>query len=289
MKPHLEKNKPVAIILADKPLSSNLETIFGKQDMSSLMIAGNTIIEHVLMELQDLKIQECIVLARQNADQVQTLIGDTRRWGINITVMNYSLTKDQVLREYKSLSSPNGLLIVEVDRLRSRCIERFLSQSEVSDYSLLEARTAEQRLGITLLKANDSDFIINAMPIELNDVTINFLHTTKDFHQANFDIVVNNFPGLEPSVQINSTIGQRQHWASHVRSQPKHYNGDIMIDRHCMVGKGVSLKSVILNHDVYVEKHARLENTVVMPNAIISAQLPIKNAIINEDMVYSIS
>jgi len=116
-----------------------------------------------------------IVLARQNADQVQTLIGDTRRWGINITVMNYSLTKDQVLREYKSLSSPNGLLIVEVDRLRSRCIERFLSQSEVSDYSLLEARTAEQRLGITLLKANDSDFIINAMPIELNDVTINFL------------------------------------------------------------------------------------------------------------------
>jgi len=150
------------------------------------------------------------VLARQNADQVQTLIGDTRRWGINITVMNYSLTKDQVLREYKSLSSPNGLLIVEVDRLRSRCIERFLSQAEVSDYSLLEARTAD-------------------------------------------------------------------------------YNGDIMIDRHCMVGKGVSLKSVILNHDVYVEKHARLENTVVMPNAIISAQLPIKNAIINEDMVYSIS
>jgi len=112
------------------------------------------------------------VLARQNADQVQTLIGDTRRWGINITVMNYSLTKDQVLREYKSLSSPNGLLIVEVDRLRSRCIERFLSQAEVSDYSLLEARTAEQRLGITLLKANDSDFIINAMPIELNDVTM---------------------------------------------------------------------------------------------------------------------
>jgi len=56
MKPHLEKNKPVAIILADKPLSSNLETIFGKQDISSLMIAGNTIIEHVLMELQDLKI-----------------------------------------------------------------------------------------------------------------------------------------------------------------------------------------------------------------------------------------
>jgi len=40
MKPHLEKNKPVAIILADKPLSSNLETIFGKQDISSLMIAG---------------------------------------------------------------------------------------------------------------------------------------------------------------------------------------------------------------------------------------------------------
>jgi len=288
MKPYSKIAQPVAIVLADKPLTNDLETIFGRQELSSLMIAGNTVIEHVLMELQDLKVQECIVLARENASQIQTLIGDTRRWGINITVMNYSLTKDQVLREYKSLSSPNGLLIVEVDRLRSRCIKLFLDQATLSDYSLLEAQSAKHPLGITLLKANDSDFIINAIPIGLNDVVVNPLRTTRDFHQANFDVVASNFPGLEPSVHINSTIGQRQHWASHVHTQPNHYSADMMIERHCMVGKDVSLKSVILNHDVYVEKNAHIENTIVMPHAIISAQRPIKNAIINEDMIYQL-
>jgi len=288
MKPISESTMPVAILLADEPLTSDLETIFGKQDLSSLMVAGNTVLEHVLMELQDLKIQECIVLAQRNANQVQTLIGDTRRWGINITVMNYSLTKDQVLREYKSLSSPNGLLIIEVDRLRNRCIKPFLEKAKLSDYSLLEARSAGQPLGITLLKANDSDFIINAMPVNLSDVIVNRLRTAQDFHQANFDVVANNLPGLEPSVQINSTIGQRQHWASYVHTQPANYSADLMIDRHCMVGKGVSLKSVILNHDVYVEKNASLENTIVMPNGIISGQRPIRNAIINEDIAYQI-
>ena len=288
MKHQSENEPPVTIILADQPLTNDLETIFGKQDLSSLMIAGNTIIEHVLMELQDLKIRECIVLARKNANQIQTLIGDTRRWGLNISVMNYSLSKDDVLREYKSLSSPSGLLIVEIDRLRSRCIQRFLDQAEISTYCLLEAQANGQSLGITLLKSNDSDFIINAMPIKLNDVAINPLQTSKDFHQANFDVVTNHFYGLEPSVRINTTLGQRQHWASHVHSKAQQSQKDTMIARHCMVGKGALLKSVILNHDVYVEKNAQLENTIVMPNAIISARLPIKNAIINEDMVYAI-
>lgn len=288
MTSHSNNTQPAAIILADKPLSTNLSAIFGQQDLSSLMVAGNTIIEHVLMELQDLKIQECIVLARQNANQIQTLIGDTRRWGINITVMNYSLSKEQVLREYKSLSAPNGLLIVEVDRLRSRCLESFLKQAKRSDYSLLEAKCGGQSLGVTLLKANDSDFIINSMPIEIENVVVNTLVTIRDFHKANFDVVVNLFPGLEPSVQINSTFEQRQHWASRVDAQLKPYNKDVMIDRRCRVGKGASLKSVILNHDVYVERNAQLENTIVMPNAIISASRPVKNAVINGDRIFQV-
>ncbi len=286
MQTHNKNNQPVAIILADKPLSSDLNTIFGQQDLSSLMIAGNTVIEHLLMELQDLKIQECIVLARHNASQIQTLIGDTRRWGINITVMNYTLSKEQVLREYKSLSAPNGLLIIEVDRLRSRCLANFLDQAERSDYSLLEAKSAGQTLGVTLLKDNDADFIINAMPIELDDIVVNGLSTVSDFHRANFDVVVSLFPGLEPSVQMNSTSGQRQHWASQVHTPAVPYKSDVMIDRHCRVGKDVSLQSVILNHDVYVEKNAHLENSIVMPNAIISANHPIKNAIIEGDTLY---
>jgi hypothetical protein len=288
MKLDLKSTEPVAIILADTSLSSDLNTIFGQQDLSSLIIAGNTILEHLLMELQDLKIQDCIVLAGRNSAEVKALIGDTRRWGINITVINYSLKKDQVLRDYKSLSAPNGLLIIEMDCLRSRCIERFVKQARLSQYCLLEAWCAGQMLGITLLKANNSDFIINAMPLDLDGTVVNRLDSIRSFHQANFDVVLNLFPGLEPSVQLNNTIGQRQHWASQVDAQPESYKRDVMIDRRCRVGKGVHLDSVILNHNVYVQKNAHLENIIVMPNAVISANRPIKNAIVHGDRVHQI-
>ena len=286
MKDHA--SKPAVIVLADAPLSSDLESIFGRQDLSSLVIAGYSVMEHILMELQDLQIQDCIVLSRRSASDVQALIGDTRRWGMNISAMNYSLSKEQVLREYKSLSQPNGLLIIEADRLRSRCISEFLNKSADSIYSLVEAKLMNKSLGITLLKANESDFIINAMPIELADIVSSPLNTSRDFHSANFDVVVNNFPGLEPSVRFNSTIGQRQHWASKVQTREVTKNSNSMIAKHCMVGKGASLDSVILNHDVYVESNARLSNTVVMPDSIISAEQPIANAIINGDVVYHV-
>jgi len=280
--------KPAAIILADAPLGPDLQTIFGRQDLSSLIIAGNPLIEHVLMELQDLKIQECIILARENANQIQHLIGDTRRWGMNISVMNYALSKEQVLREYKSLSRPNGLLIVEVDRLRSRCIKAFLEQAITSEYALLEACSAGRKLGITLLKANDADFIINAMPIRLNGISINTLANTYEFHQANFDVVTGAYPGIEPSVQINSTTGQRQHWTSQVNHHPTPFKRDLMISRRCKVAKNVSLKTVILNHDVYIQRNAALENTIVMPNAVISSNTPIRNAVVCNDTIYQI-
>jgi len=288
MKNSADKLKPVAIILADEPLAPDLQTIFGRQDLSSLMIAGNSLIEHVLMELQDLKIQECIVLARENASQIQHLIGDGRRWGMNIAVMNYVLSKEQVLREYKSLSQPSGLLIVEVDRLRSRCLELFLEQATLSEYSLLEACSAGQKLGITLLKANDADFIINAMPVHLKGVSINTLGNTYEFHRANFDVVTGAYQGIEPSIQINSTIGQRQHWTSQVNGHPTPFNRDLMISQRCKVAKNVSLKTVILNHDVYVQRDAELENTIVMPHAVISSNIPIKNAVVCNDVVYQI-
>lgn len=288
MKSYSENIKPVAIILADQPLGTELQTIFGNQDLSSLVVAGTSIVEHVLMELRDMKIQECIVLARENAVQIQSQIGDIRRWGMNITVMKHSLSKDEVLRKYKSLCQPNGLLVVEVDRLRSHCVKAFLNQANHSEYSLLEARSKGQAIGVTLLKATTSDFIINAMPIELDNIMISQLRSTHEYHQANFDVVVGNFQGLEPSVQINSTVGQRQHWAAKVHARSTAYEGSVMIDHHCRVSKDVSLKSVILNHDVYVERNVSLENTIVMPNAIISAGKPIKNAIVHEDMIYQI-
>lgn len=283
-----DNKMPTALILADQLLDSGLKKIFSEVEKSSLMIAGYSVIDHLLMELRDLNFQQCIVIAKGSAKKLQANLENTKRWGMTITVMEYSLSKEQVLREYKSLSEPNGLLVLEMNKLRSHCVKDFLDQAASSEYSLLEAVSSGVKSGMTLLKHSESDLIINAMPIELEGLVFNPLSTSRDFHQANFDVVSGLYKGLEPSVQHNSKLGRRQHWASHVHKHSRLVEDELMIDRHCQVGKEASLDSVILNHDVFIERNAQLENTVVMPNSVVSNQQQIKNAIVNDGVVFQI-
>lgn len=283
-----KKSLPTAIILAHQSLQGDLKTIFGDNETSTLVVAGYTILDHLLMELRDLGFEQCIILAKQSAKNLQVRFGNTQRWGMTITVMDFVLTKDEVLREYKSLSEPNGMMVFEMDRLRSHCVKTFLEKSEESDFSLLEGVVDSQRVGVTLLKQTKADFIINSQPIELDEVTINRVNGCRDFHRVNFDVVAGNYDGLEPSVQYNTQHGLRQHWASHVHKKSMLSLNDNMIERRCMVGSRARLDSVILNHDVFVESNAELTNSVVMPNSIISNDLLIKDSIVNDGKVFQV-
>ncbi len=283
-----DKSLPTAIVLADQLVSGELHEIFGGIESASLVLAGKTLIEHILLELQELNFDQCIVLAGENAGSVQTLVGSDGRWGMTVTVMNYSRTVEQVLREFKSLSDENGLLVLEANLLRSTCVNEFLSRAFDSEYTLLEAQDAKGLAGITLLKPTKADFVTNAMPISIDSMRVNSLSSAKDFHQANFDIIAGVYQGLEPAVVINTQVGRRQHWTSHVSKGVRCDWQNVMIDKHCQVGKRASLQSVILNHDVYVEDKAQIQKTIVMPNSIISAKYPIVNAIIHRDAVFQL-
>lgn len=282
------KNLPIAVILADHELQGDLTKVFGEKETSSLMIAGFTVLDHLLMELRDLGFEQCIILAKQSAKNLQARFGRSQRWGMTITVMDFVLSKDQVLREYKSLSEPNGLLVFEMDKLRSHCVNSFLEKAIESEYSLLEGIVGDQRVGMTLLKNTKADFIINIKQLELEGATMSRIVNCQDFHRANFDIMAGVYQGLEPSVQHNSQSGLRQHWASHVHKKSNILTKDNMIERRCQVGSRASLDSVILNHDVYIESQAQLSNSVVMPNSIISNQMPINDAIVNQGRVFQI-
>lgn len=280
--------RPTAIILVNELVTPQLQRIFGEAETSSLMIAGHSLIEHTLIELRDLNFEQVIILARHDAKRIQTLIGNTQRWSMTINVMQYRLDKKQVLQDYQPLGEPNGLLIIELDRLRSHCIGDFLTKSEESDYLLLEATSASEPLGITLQKHSSTNFIINAMGIELGDLKSTTLKTTYDFHKANFDVVSGHYLGLEPSVNLHTQTGHRQHWSSYLHKQSCIDSRTSMIERDCHIGRHTNLDSVILNHDVYIEQDSSLKNTIVMPNAVIAKNNNVQNAIINNGSVYTV-
>lgn len=281
--------RPVAIVLADELVGQELNEIFGKIELASLMIAGRSVIEHVLSELQDLNFDQCIVLAGNNAASIQEMVGNDGRWGMTLTVMNYARSTEQILHEFKSLSEENGLLVVEASTIRGHCLKEFLTRANQSEYSLLEARDQVGRVGISLLKPTPASFVINPMPITIESLSVNSLDSAQDFHRANFDLVSGVFRGLEPGVVVNNQHGRRQHWSSHVS---RGVSGDwpkVMIDRRCQVGRKAFLNAVILNPDVYVEGRASLDNTIVMPNSVISSAHKISNSIVNRGTVFQLN
>ena len=280
--------RPTAIILINQLVESELQTTFGQTETSSLLIAGQSLLTHTLIELRDLDFQQVIILTKHNAQRIQKLLGNTQRWPMSINVMQYHLDKNQLLSDYKSLGDPNGLLIIEMNRFRAHCIKDFLDKSAESEYLLVDAFSENENIGITLLKATDSNFIINAMPIEIDTIKTSKLSTLHDYHQANFDVISGKYIGLEPSVNKNQKNGCRQHWSSFIHKESFINSHTSMIDRDCHIGKQTGLHSTILNHNVFIEKNTSLENTIVMPNTIIAKNHNLKNAIINNGTVYTV-
>lgn len=279
-------NQPVAIILAGQPLENDLREIFGKRETASLMIAGTLLIEHVLRELQDLNFSQCIILARENAHEIYTLVSASKHLAMKVEVMNYALSKDELLREFKPLSQPNGLLLVEANKLRSQSVEQFLDKCKHTNYLLYDATFKGQELGLTYLKPSNADFIINAKHIELTRVTVNSLQGTRDFHKANMDLVLGKYAGLESGVSCHLVGTQLRHWSAEVDPRSNIADVGVMIDRKCRIERNVRLNSVVLNRGVYVEQNTRLQNTIVMPNAVIPANQTICNAIVQGEVIY---
>ena len=281
-------NRPTAIILASQSLETDLKTIFGKRETASLMIAGCTLIEHILRELQDLNFSQCIVLAGDNAQDIYSLATTSKHWGMNIEVMSSSLSKDEILREYKAMSEPNGLLLIEANRLRSHSVKRFLEICDGTDYLLYDAASSNEKLGITYLKPCTASFIINAKQIEMKHIKVCQLKSPKDFHRTNLDLIKGHYKGLESSVSSHALGNRLHHWSAKLHKQAYIGKQGVMIDRRCRVERQVNLNSVVLNHDVYVDRNTLLDNTIVMPDTLVPANQNISNAIIHREHVYHV-
>ncbi len=283
-----EHLRPTAIILADGLVSQELEEIFGPVEAASLVIAGRSVIEHVLLELQELHFKQCIVLAGNNATEILNMVGNDGRWGMPVNVMAFSCSTEQILRDFKPLSEPNGLLVVEADSLRSFCVKEFLEKAESSECQLLEVHDGVGFAGITLLKPSEADIVLAPTPITIESIMVNALESAREFHQANFDLIAGMFGGLEPSVVFNRKCGRRQHWSS--RDAPTALGdwSDVMIEKHCRVGRQVLLKSVILNHGVQIEDQVQLDNTVVMPNSVVSEKRFLSDSIVHQGAVFQL-
>lgn len=283
------KAMPAAIVLADQRLKEGLREVFGDTETASLSVAGHTVVEHLLMELQEIGVKDCIVLASGNATSIYQSVKAVSKWGMAIEVYDFAITAEQALNEFKSLSEASGMLVISADRLRGRCVESFIEKSNASDHSVHEAFSQTESLNMFYQKPTTSSLAIIPKPVIIDNVKVNNLCGAREFHRANFEVLSGAFNGLGCVVKSNEPSDGFYHWSSSVDRSVKIANSQVMVGERCRVEKGVSLDTVVINHDVFVDRDIQLQNSVVMSDTIVSGRRNISNALVVGDSVYQVA
>lgn len=278
------ENPPVVIIMAGNRHAALLPIKSGIADCE-LPVAGRCLLEYCLMELMALGIKQSFIIANENAVNIQSLVGGGERWGMNIEVMQYRTSESEILKNFASLSEPDGLLVVDANKLRGYCMHEFISRARKSKSYLLRARVKRQGLGLTYLKGAGKKKSDKILQLGNAVIAINHMQTLQDYHRANLDVIKGCYAGLVPNAKEGEFIFKHHH--TFVHKQTKVMN-DVMVGEHCHVSKGAFLSDVVLNGDVYIDSQSRLHNSVVLPKTYIGKKLQIKNAIVCPDKIIQI-
>ena len=277
-------NAPTAIVLDD--FEPNLAAAELRElGKLSWLFGGKPLVNHVLEELAQIGVQTCFILTRQNAKQLSDNILNVFRWDnrMKIETLNYDLDKEAVLQNFGALANPNGLLVIEGNKIRGRIIKRFLDSTQKLEADCIEAQSHTQSLGLTLLNPNASPTPAIAT-VELENAIYQPLQTCNDFSSANFKLLKGEFPGLYPRLApINGQSLWQHNRASLHRNTA--LEKEIFIERGGRVERSCHLNKVLINRDAYISRGAELDNVILMPNAFVSTKKTISNAIISGDQI----
>ncbi|MFT5609653.1 MAG: hypothetical protein ACI9WC_001538 [Arenicella sp.] len=277
-------NAPTAIILDDfeSNLPANELRELGKL---SWLFGGKPLVNHILEELAQIGVQTCFILTKQNAKRLSTSILNVFRWDnrMQIEILDYDLNKESVLENFGALANPNGLLIVEGNKIRGRLIQQFLDAAKNIETDCIEAQCNNQSLGLTLLNPNAS-IIPTLAKVELENAIYQPLQTCSDFSTANFTLLKGGFPGLYPRLAPIAGLPLWQHDRASLHRNTV-FEKELFIERGAHVERSCSLNQVLINRDAYISRGAELDNVILMPNAFVSFKKTISNAIISGDQI----
>jgi bifunctional N-acetylglucosamine-1-phosphate-uridyltransferase/glucosamine-1-phosphate-acetyltransferase GlmU-like protein len=273
-------NGPTAIILDD--FESDLPaTELRELGKLGWLFGGKPLVNHILEELAQIGVQTCFILTKQNAKQLSDSIMNVFRWDnrMQIEILDYDLNKEAVLQNFGALANPNGMLIVEGNKIRGRLIQQFLDAAQNIEADCIEAQSNNQSLGLTVLNPNAST-IPTLGKVELENAIYQPLQTCSDFSTANFTLLKGGFPGLYPRLAPIAGLPLWQHNRATLHRNTE-FEKDLFIERGGHVDRSCHLNQVLINRDAYISRGVELENVVLMPNAFVSPKKTISNAIVS--------
>jgi mannose-1-phosphate guanylyltransferase/phosphomannomutase len=281
-----------AIILADR-LGHELFPLNNKTCPALLPVAGKSVLEHNLVMLANAGIKRAVVVTGPFADQVRTQFEYGQRWGMELDYWGTRGEEDPqaVLAQLPRIQDEVELLILRGDMLRTSCIAEFLALAATVEGTVLHAVFHGRSLGLCLCRAQQADLtplhwpaLAQCLPMpsassaEIPDAQAYQLESLAAYHQANLDAAAGRVPGLLiPGRQ--TALGLTQGRNSKVTSRSLKI-GIAFVGSGCEVHPTAELShEVVISDHVIIDRHARLSDTVVLPDTYVGEWVNLSHSI----------
>jgi len=255
-----------------------------------LPIAGKNVLMRNLDELMSAGIKQAIVIATNQANEIQKWIGQGQRWGIDmkVEVFRYCVNAAEVIKLFSCLADQSGLLVVNANILRNNCLITLVEQARQKSLQHSSYTVSENDIGVTYLE--HSKFIDREGIIDLDPhvVKVNQLNNYQDYFDANMDILCGNIKGQKPDAKEKNTQGVFLHHHTHIH-RGCNLSSEVMIGEHCHVSDKTTLKNVVLNQDVYIDRFSVLDNVVVLPGTYLKKKSCLSNVIVTPNRIIELA
>ncbi|CAA7627704.1 hypothetical protein MCP1_70053 [Candidatus Terasakiella magnetica] len=256
------------VILADQsgPSLSPLSDGIG---VAMLPLLGKPLLVHTIEDLAQAGLREVLVVAGSFTRAISRCLGDGRRWGMNIKVVEG--------RGDESWSD-HPLLVVRADIVRQPLVGAFLELASQAVEGRMRALANGQECGIDLWRPG----VAGVAEIHL-DEACRVVDGFPAFHLANMEALDGRFSGLlidgraivdEDGDELIAGRGSRVDAKSLTRGRA--YVGAFTR----IASTSRLLGHVVIGQGVVIEPGTRIENSIILPGTYVGADLDVRGAIV---------
>lgn len=275
------------IILADRN-GAELMPLTDNTCVALLPIAGKTVLEHTLESLIEAGIRQAHIVVSAFAPEVKAAMGKGERWGMTLS---YSTSRgeespDKIIKTLPHVIG-KSCLMVRGDIVRPMAqLKTFLQQAQAGAAPYCFAMAENGASMMLYHSALNLEACMQLAWSAHENITdglhlsgqINRLDALASFHRANLDAASGRLLLRLPGK--NTALGLTQGRKSKIYPQ-NIKQGVAHVGAHCSSYPSVQFSGeVVIGDNVIIDRSARLENTVVLPNTYIGELVELRNAIV---------
>ncbi|MCV6639409.1 NDP-sugar synthase [Candidatus Albibeggiatoa sp. nov. NOAA] len=276
-----------AILFANRD-GTDLAPLTNKTCVAMLPIAAKPLIEYALESLIMTEIREVILVVSYHAEDVEKHVKCGERWGhhVEYVLAQNDESPSHILKRLGNTLRDDQYLVMRADMLQSINLKQFVEQAKQFHAPEVVATIDNQPIGIALLNQQackhsqllNCDSIKQANLYGAEQVKLDgqfaLLDSLQNYFDTNFAVAQLNFSHLVINGrQINEhlRVGRR----SKITEAQQGLVGD-----YCNIHPQVTLNNAVLGHEVIIDRHAIVKDSLVLNNTYIGEGVELTNAIV---------